>query len=55
MAILTHSYQKTRKGSADRDQTPHNPAFDHGLHSLLTGLSIRKKNKSDKIDPTPLK
>ena len=33
---------------------PHNVASDQGLQCLPTGFSIKKKNKSDKKDPTPL-
>ena len=48
---LTHSSLETRKGSKaismDPDQMPH--------HCLLTGCSIKKIIKSDKVDPTSLK
>ena len=55
LLILTGKPVKGSKANpADPDQMPHNVASDQGLHCLLPGFSIKKENKSDKIDPTPV-
>lgn len=36
-------------------QTRHNVAPDQSLHCLLIGFSIKKENKSDKVNPTSMK
>ena len=47
---LTNDVVSFEKPGPDLYQAPHNVASDQ-----VTGFSIQKKNKSDKINPTPLK
>ena len=48
-----HPKRSTLANNADPDQMPHNVASDQGLHCLLTGFSIKKQNKGDKIGLRP--
>ena len=44
-AWLTVPFLGTLENSADPDETPQNAASDHGLHCLLTWISIKNKIK----------
>ena len=44
---------RIQANSADPDQMPHNVASDQGLHCLLTGFSIKNRNKATKLTQRP--